>query len=456
MEAALLGIVILTAFLGFSLVAAAAQLRQGGEPLAAFPAAWLPPGVLALALLAIHLALRGRRTESEQIILPVVGLLLAIGLTMIGRLQLQAGVWQQVTRGLLPGAAIMALFIARPGLVERIRRDWPVTISLAGLLLLLATAFFGVVDESGARLSLKLGPLPAVQTSELIKLALVIFLAWYIESVGEEAEARARSIGWLRLPALRYFVPGTLFVLLATLALVKMSDFGAILILGCLFVSMLYAGFQTRIFSTIAAFGVALSLLAGLVLTAAWEVPAVIQQRFAAFLDPWSAEPLLVDGAPTGLTIAEGPGYQIQQSLYALTAGGMSGTGLGLGSPGNIPLAHSEFIFAAIVEETGAIVGLALLICFAILLLRILRLAILLPQGQAFERLLLVGIGVHLFIQVFVMVGGTLNLLPVTGITIPFLSQGGMALTVNLMEVGIVLALAQQLKVTSNGSMGSG
>jgi cell division protein FtsW len=91
--------------------------------------------------------------------------------------------------------------------------------------------------------------------------------------------------------------------------------------------------------------------------------------------------------------------------------------------------------------------GLALLVMFTILLMRILRIALLLPPGQVFERLLLVGISVHLFVQILIMVGGTVNLLPLTGVTIPFLSQGGMALMINLAELGLALAIAQRLEV---------
>jgi cell division protein FtsW (lipid II flippase) len=447
LEMVLLALVILLGWLGFAMTTAAVQLQQGENPLPALPVALLPPTVLALALLIIHSLLQWRRVQSEQVILPIVGLLVVIGLTMIWRLRTPEAIWQQLLRGFIPGVSLMAILIVRPHLVERIRRDWPITISLVGLGLLVMTAFFGVVDESGARLSLKLGPLPAVQTSEVIKLALIIFLAWYIASEGEEAEGRARSLGWLRVPAISYFIPGSLFVFLATLALVKMSDFGAILILGCLFIAMLYAGFQTRIFLTIAAIGLGLSLLVGLILAITWEVPLVIQQRVAAFSNPWSNERLIIGGQLSDITIAEGPGYQIQQSIYALIAGGLTGTGLGFGLPNNIPLAHSDFIFAAILEELGAIVGLALLAFFIILLLRILRVAIMLPSGQVFERLLLVGISIHLFIQVLVMVGGVLNLLPLTGVTVPFLSQGGMALIVNLTEIGLVFAIVQRLEV---------
>ncbi len=445
-ELFLLVVVALLGWLGFALVTGAQQMRQGIDPLPGLPAALLPPTILALVLFTLHFLLVWRGVEAEPLILPVVGLLLGVGLVMIDRLRPPEIIWQQITRGLLPGAALMTVFITWPRLVERIRRNWPVFISLVGLALLLATAFFGVEDELGARLSLKLGPLPPVQTSELIKLALIIFLAWYIDSEGEEAEGRARSLGWLRLPAVRYLIPGVLFVSLATVALVLMSDFGAVLILGCLFVGMLYAGFETRIFLTVAAIGLALSLLVGLVLATTWEVPPIFQQRIAAFLNPWSQEPVMIAGRPSDITIAEGPGYQIQQAIYALIAGGLTGTGLGFGLPNNIPLAHSDFIFAAILEELGVVTGLALLVFYIVLLLRILRVGLLLPPAQVFERLLLVGIAIHLFIQVFIMVGGTLNALPLTGVTVPFLSQGGVALLVNLTEIGLVLAVAQRLE----------
>jgi len=208
----------------------------------------------------------------------------------------------------------------------------------------------------------------------------------------------------------------------------------------------LYAGLKRRVFLAMAAIGLALSLAVGIVLARYWQPPAALQLRFAAFADPWSQEPLTIDGQPTGITIAQGPGYQIQQAVYAIVDGGIAGTGIGAGTPQNVPLAHSDMIFAAVAEELGGMGGLAVLACFAILLLRILRVAMLLPAGQAFERLLLVGIAAHLFAQVFLMVGGTVDLLPLTGVTIPFLSQGGMALTVNLLEIGLVLAVAQRLE----------
>ena len=441
-ESRLLALVTLLTFLGFIATSLAIQLQRD-EPLAApFPDVLFAPAVFCLSLFVLHFLLRLRGLGLEELLLPLMGLLTGLGLVLIWRLRDAEIVWQQVLRGWLPGMLMATVLIWRPSLIERMRRYWVPIVSGTGLLLLLATAFVGRPDATGARLALRLGPLPPIQTSEVIKLALIIFLAWYIERVGEEAEGRARSIGPFRIPALKYFVPGVVFVSVATLALVRMSDFGAILIIGALFVAMLYAGFESRIFLTIAAIG-------GLVLAFVWEPPDVILHRVAAFQDPWSEEPLIVNGQPSSITIAEGPGYQIQQAIYAIVAGGLTGTGLGFGTPYFVPLAHSDFIFAALVEEMGGLVALAVLAFFALIWLRTLRVAVMLPSGQVFERLLLVGISVHLFTQVFVMVGGTLNLMPLTGITVPFLSQGGVALLVNVTEIGFALAMAQRLELRS-------
>jgi cell division protein FtsW (lipid II flippase) len=445
-EGVLLILVFLTGLLGFGLLAVGLQVAQGENPWAGLPMALFPALVMGGMALGLHSVLRLRKINIEQLILPVVMLLLTIGMLMIYRLRGPAGVWQQILRGLLPGAFLAAAFILKPGLLERIRR-WALPIIGLGILLPILTALFGEVDETGARLALKLGPLPAIQPGEIIKLTLIIFLAWYIDRQGRRVEGRARPfLGWLRLPGLHNFLPGILVVALATLALVQMSDFGAVLILGLIFIGMLFAGFELRVFLTVSMIGVALAFIVALVLSFTWDVPNVIRLRYLAYQDPWSKEEIVLDGQPTGMTISDGPGYQIQQSINSVIAGGLSGAGLGFGKPEYVPLAHSDFIFAAIIEELGAVIGLAVLFLYILLMLRITRVALLLPGSQVFERVLMVGICIHFFTQVFIMVGGTLNLLPLTGITLPFLSQGGMALIVNLLEIGIVLSCAQRLE----------
>jgi cell division protein FtsW (lipid II flippase) len=438
-EAFFLLLIFLIAGVGFASVAAASQYRAGLDPASAVRPALLPVLWIVLAFTVPHVALSLRRVTFDQTILPVTALLFVIGITMIFRLRGLEGVTQQMTRGLLPGMALVTALVIWPRLADLLRR-YAVPVGLVGLALLFLTGVVGVQDETGARLSIKLGPLPAVQTSEIIKIALIIFLAWYIDREGRAAEGRALSLLWFRLPALRYITPAALFVGAATLALVAMSDFGAVLILAALFVAMLFTGFENRIFFTIAALGLVMGLGVGLVLTQTWDIPATIQYRYLAFRNPWSEQLM-----PNGYTIAEGPGYQIQQAVYAIIAGGVSGSGLGLGNPTFIPLAQSDFILAAIMEEMGSAVGVAVLVLYAVLVLRIFRVALLLPRAQFFERLLLVGIGVHLFTQVFIMAGGTLNLFPLTGVTLPFLSLGGVSLMVNLFEVGVALALMQRV-----------
>ena len=439
-EALLLLIVYLVAGIGFISVTVAGQVRQGLDPAPALMAIAAPLAVVVLVFTTLNVILSLRRVVIEQTILPITALLVVIGLVMIWRLRGVDGIYQQALRGLLPGTVLAAALLLWRPLIERIRR-WAVYIGLGGLLLLLLTGLFGVQDETGARLALRLGPLPSVQTTELIKLALIIFLAWYIDREGRAAEGRARTLLWFRLPGLHYLAPAVAFVGAATLALVAMSDYGAVLILGVLFIAMLYIGFETRIFATISALGLGLALLVGFVLSQTWDVPDTILYRFLAFRNPWSVQLM-----PNGLTIAEGPGYQIQQAIYAVIAGGVTGTGLGLGSPSFVPLAHSDFILAAIVEEMGLAVGVAVLGLYAVVILRIFRLVLQLPRAQVFERLLVAGIGVHFFAQAFIMAGGTFNMFPLTGVTLPFLSQGGMALLVNLIEVGMVLAIAQRVQ----------
>lgn len=444
LEANLIIIVGLICLFGFAL--ATAVLRTTTETAeTGWGGVIIVPGLVVGGLFFVHALLIRVASKQEQFIWPITGFLVSIGLILIWRLRGPDAIWQQLTRGWIPGLVLVTILIAKPTIIEQIRRRWAFYIGGFGLLLILLTAFLGTPDESGARLSLKIGPLPAIQTTEFVKLALIIFLAWYIERVGEAAEGRARVFGFLRLPALKYFVPGLLFVFLATLALVKMSDYGAVPILAGLFVVMFYTGFQGRTFLTTALIGLALSLIVGVVLAVVWEPPATIQERVLAFQDPWSEEEVVINGQPTGVTVSEGPGYQTQQSIYAIIAGGISGTGLGYGTPYYVPLAHSDYIFAAVVEEMGMAIGLAILAFFAILFLRMLRMAVVLPSGYVFERLLVVGITVHLVFQIAIMIGGTINLIPPTGVTVPFLSLGGAALLVNLMEVGLVMALASRL-----------
>ena len=174
----------LTGLLGFALVSLAEKVQSRQDPLQGLGVALIPVIVTGLFWLVVHLFLEFRRNRTDQIILPVTALIFNVGLTMIYRLQGTEGAWQQITRGFIPGIIAILVLLNFPILIEKIRR-WAVPLSIAGLLISFATAFLGVQDETGARLSLHLGPLPSIQTSEIIKLTLIVFLAWFIDREGE-------------------------------------------------------------------------------------------------------------------------------------------------------------------------------------------------------------------------------------------------------------------------------
>lgn len=460
-EVLLILVSMLVAFLGLALVQLARQLQL---PAQEFTFLWWPvlSPVLMLGgcLLIVSIFLGRSGVHDTQLLLGTVGILLALGFIMINRLlpddaynDIQFGqivtcqmvneacsfLWQQLSRGLLPGVIVMLVLLLRTNVIESIRKGYrPLVIGILGIVLLFATAFFGPHEENGAILSLKIGPLPAIQTSEIIKLCLVIFMAWFIENTGEEAMGRTKVIGWLQLPQVRYVLPGALFVLFSTVALMLMSDWGAILILGGIFVGLLYAGTEPQVFRSMMLVAAAATLTVGFVIFSFWELPIVFQARWLAFQDPWSTEIF------NGETIAAGSGYQVQHALYATIAGGLTGSGLGFGLPGFVPVSYSDYILAALAEEMGLIVLIPIVALFALITWRILRIALQLTEGELFERMLLIGIALHLFMQVTVMAGGTFKAIPATGVTVPFLSLGGVALLVNLIEIGIVLALVKR------------
>lgn len=453
LERKFLGVVAAVMLLGFSMVHIAERLYLD-EGLFAFAGrTFIPPLVLLGWLFAVHLVLSFRGVSAEQLILPLTGLLVGVGLFMIHRLWPgdpafsfpPTGIWQQLILGVSGGMTVILLLNIYPYLVELLRRsfdEWlPLIICMGGLGLLFATALFGE-EIGGVRLAIRLGGF-SVQTSEIIKLSLIIFLAWYGDIAGQSAEFTYMRFGFLRLPQMQTILPSLMFIMLAMVALLLMSDWGAILILMSIFAAILYTAFEQRIFYSMA--GLGLLVLAVAVAGIIWldAVPGTVALRWTVFRDPWSEELVSWFGTPTA--IVDGPGYQTQQAIYAVIAGGLLGSGLGFGAPNNIPLPFSDFIFAAIIEEMGLIIGMALLVFYIILVWRILRVAAMLPEALIFERLLLIGIAVHLCAQTFVITGGTFALIPLTGLTAPFLSLGGMAMLINLTEIGIVLALAQRL-----------
>lgn len=445
LELRLLLIVFALTLLGMVLAQAGVSWSAHGEVRLA-PGRWLLWTVAyGAGLLALNRLLSWRAPAADQILLPVVGLLGGLSLILIARLAPslldRQGLW------LILGQLVL-LWAAGSGRLPAWLGRYPYLIALGGLVLLLATAFWGQAANpelpQGPRVQLALGPLH-FQPAELIKLCLVIFLAAYLSRVGGRMHHYVYWIGRLKLPAPAYLLPSLVMLALALVALFWMKDLGAMILLLLIFVGMLYAALERSLFWALALAGLlALLLVASLIylgVQAEWlSLPAVVTQRVQVWLDPWSEAPAYCAQTRSMEPVYRCLGYQTLQSLYAVSAGGLTGTGLGLGSPRHVPAVYTDLIFAAVAEEMGAMGGLVLLLLYTTLLLR--GLAIAGRQADHFRSLLAAGLVAALGAQLLVIIGGTLNLFPLTGITVPFLSYGGTAVLMNFLMVGLWLNLS--------------
>jgi cell division protein FtsW (lipid II flippase) len=294
------------------------------------------------------------------------------------------------------------------------------------LLLLLTMVFGSDPNGSGARLWLVVGPIN-FQPMELVKLLLVVFLAAYLEEYRELLALAGRRLGPLWLPPVPYLAPMLVMVLAVLSILAIQSDFGPALLLFTVMLAMLYAA-SGRLSYVI--LGLGLLLVAG---AAAATAVQHVRVRVTNWIDPWSQ--------------ATGSGYQLVQALYALASGGVLGAGLDAGSPRYIPAVHTDFVIAAIGEELGLVGSLAVINLFVVLTLLGLRVAVRARSG--FNALLATGITAVLALQALIILAGTLKLIPMTGITLPFVSYGGSSVVVNFLLVGLLLSISQEESATA-------
>ena len=290
-----------------------------------------------------------------------------------------------------------------------------------GLMLIVATLFFGAdPNNSGVRAWLRIGPL-YFQPSELLKLALVIFLASYLD---EQQEQLTNGVRWrgIALPSLSAMVPLLAMWGLAMVLIVIQRDLGAALMLFSVFLAMIYVATGRRAY---AAIGLAAFVIGAYAL---YHFLPIVKLRVGLWLDPWSQE----------------RGYQSIQSIYALASGGVLGSGIGKGMPGIVPAAHTDYIFTSIGEELGMLGAVGLLMGYLLLAVRGYGIAMRLAgKFSMFEQLLAVGCTTILVVQSFIIIGGNLRIMPLTGITLPFVSYGGSAVLMNF----VVMALLTRLSI---------
>lgn len=368
-----------------------------------------------LAFLLVSFLWQRAGFGGDPYLLPLAAALSFTGLIFLFRLNLFY-CWRQLFwLGTSLAALLVTTFFFRD--YRRLAR-YKYTYVAAGGVALAAPVFFGQ-DQGGARSWLNLG-LFHVQPAEFVKVLLVLFLAAYLaERRLLLAHGTKRFLG-VTIPDFRDWVPLAAMWGVSLLLLIFQKDLGTAVIYFATFLAVVYLA-TARLGYVLAGSGL---FLAGA--AAACRIFEHVNQRFAVWLDPWP--------------VLETAGYQIVQSLFAVAAGGLTGAGLGAGSPWLIPAVHTDFIFAAVTEELGLLGGAGLILLYLLIVFRSFGVA--LQAESDFAFLLGAGLASMLGLEAFVIIAGVIKMLPLTGITLPFVSYGGSSLVAHYIMLGLLLNIS--------------
>ncbi len=378
----------------------------------------IPFLVLVFALMLVaHLSLRRLAPQADPVLLPLAALLNGAGYVFIAGLN-SAEASAQATWTAVAVVAFVATLAVFPRAVNLERYRYSFAFVGVVLLVLPLVPHIGE-DVNGARLWVHLGPLN-FQPEEFAKLALAIFFASVLAERADLLATGTRRIGrWLVLEP-KYLAPLLGAWCVSLLVLLAENDLGSSFLFFTLFVGLLWVATGKWAY---------LAIGAGLFTGGAWFALDFVhhaQTRVQAWLDPWAHFAT--------------SGYQIIEGWFALAAGGLWGLGPGQGNPGVIPEASTDFIFASIGEEIGLVGVTALLITYLLMMGSGLRIA--LRSQRSFSKLLATGFSMLLIVQVFVVVGGITRIIPITGITLPFVSYGGSSLVSNYILLAILLRIS--------------
>ncbi len=381
-------------------------------------------GWLAGLCLGAHVVVRLTAPYADPVLLPIVAALNGLGLAVIHRLDLATG--NSLARTQLMWMTIGVMLFALVLLVLRDHRRlqaFTYTSGFAAVLLLLMPLMPVLGREiRGARIWIGIGPF-SFQPGEVAKVLLVIFFAGYLVLHRDALALAGRRFLGIDLPRARDLGPILVMWLISLGVLVFQRDLGSSLLFFGVFLVMLYVATERPGWLVV---GTAL-FLAGSYL--GYLLFGHVQSRVAAWLDPFDPD---------------NNGFQIVQGMFGMAWGGLVGRGLGQGSPTLIPIPESDFIFAAIGEELGLTATMAIIVLYGLIVERALRTA--LVCRDAFGKLLATGLGVVFALQVFVVIGGVTKLIPLTGLTTPFLSYGGSSLVANWAIIGLLLRISDQAR----------
>jgi cell division protein FtsW (lipid II flippase) len=391
----------------------------------------------AVLMLAAHLAIRRFAPHADPLLLPLAALLNGLGIVMIYRLQ-QSGrngnpgfqvtdmsSSATMTQLLYTGVAIVALMAVLVFIRDaRVLQRYTYTLGALGLVLLAIPALLPASHSvvNGAKVWIILGSGFSIEPGEFARLALAVFFAGYLVSKRDVLALAGRRVLGLTLPRARDLGPVLIAWAASLLILIFETDIGTAALFFGMFIAMLYIATQRISWLLI---GVLLFLFGTFITATLFHH---VMERFTIWLHPFAGN------NPTGIA------FQPVQALEGMAFGGLLGTGLGQGQPYQTPLVQSDFIFSAFGEELGLVGVMALLLIFGLLVQRGLRAA--LAVSDPFSKLLVGGLSFVLALQVFVIVGGVSGLIPLTGITTPFLSEGGSSLVASWILIGLLLRVS--------------
>lgn len=398
----------------------------------------IPSGMLTYGLglggfmLAAYLVLAKFAPWADPLILPLVTLINGLGLVMIYRLEQSKAFGASATTQLLWTAVGVVMFSVTLIVLRdhRALQRLTYTAGAVGLLLLVSPLlpFIGV-SQNGANIWIGIPGVGQLQPSEFAKLALIIFFAGYLVAKRDVLALAGRRLLFIDLPRARDLGPIVIIWGFSLGVLILQKDLGSSLLIFGAFVAMLYIATQRTSWVLI---GVLLFIGGAIV---AGMVFDHVHARFEVYLDP--ENPKFYDRELGG-------SRQLMQGLFSMATGGITGTGLGQGHPKFIPLAISDFIFPATGEELGLTGLMALLMLYALLVERGLRTS--LAARDPFSKLLAGGLSFVLAWQVFIIVGGVTNLIPLTGLVTPFMSQGGSALLANWILIALLVRMSDSAR----------